>query len=71
MTSRGQIDSVRIMSMGSNNTRRKSLALFKEIDDAMGEAFSHANQSPTGSMDANFTGAVNAQVLKSISSVLC
>jgi hypothetical protein len=53
------------MSMGStnsNHTRRKSLALFKEIDDAMGEAFSHANQSPTGTMEANFTGAVNAQV---------
>lgn len=59
MTSRGQIDSVRIMSMGSNNTRRKSLALFQEIDVAMGEAFSHANQSN----DADFTGAVNAQVL--------
>lgn len=66
MNSRGQIDSSRVLSTTSNNTKRKSLALFKEIDEAMGEAFSQVDETQPGPVDVNFTGAVNAQVNSTI-----
>lgn len=48
--------------MRQSEKRRRSLADFKEIDEAMGHAFLQVEQTQSGSGDVNFNGAVNAQV---------
>jgi hypothetical protein len=46
---------------GRGNNRRKSLAEFQEIHDAVGNAFGHA-ASPSGTIEADFNQAVDEQV---------
>lgn len=48
--------------MRQSEKRRRSLADFKEIDDALGNAFLEAEQTKSGSNDINFNGAISAKV---------
>ena len=60
--SKSRNDLTRTQLLRQSVNKRKSLADFKEIDDAMGNAFLYAEQTQSGSNDINFNVAVNAQV---------